>query len=98
MNENKTTISRISTIPDMIAVRTLEYWDGSKYMARLDKPSGKVLIDGIREAMRKKFAALKSMEQRKLALEWAAGKGQMLIAKTVRMSVDKYNRVEKIKE
>lgn len=82
----------------MIEVLTMEYWDGSKFMARLDKPSADNVIPKIRKVMQERLLNLPPMEQRRLALDWARGKGQMVLRKKVLMEEEDYNKVEKLKE
>ena len=89
-------ISSITT--KIIQVAKLAYWDGSKFMARLDKPDSLDVLARIRVTMKARFANLSPMDQRKLAREWSEGKGCMVVRKVVHMREEEYNKSEKLKE
>lgn len=81
-----------------IKVMKMEYWDGQKFMARLDKPDAQQVMERIRVVMKAKFMSLPALEQRALAKDWTRGSGHMVVRRTVRMTEEEYNRSEKIKD
>ncbi len=82
----------------MIRVMKIEYWDGSKFMARLDRPDSSKVLSNIRVKMKTQFMSLSIMEQRKLARQWGQGKGRMVSRRMVNMSENEYNKSEKLKD
>jgi len=84
--------------PEMIKVVKLTYWDGSKYMARLDRPNSLQALTRVRSVMKARFASLSPMKQRALVRNWSQGNGKMVVRKVVRMSEDEYNKSDKVKD
>ena len=84
--------------PAMIEVMKMEYWDGSKFMARLDKPDTNRVLVAIRAVMKARFLSLPPLKQRELSLNWSHGKGRMVNRRIVHMSEDEYNKSDKLKD
>ena len=93
-NEMKSVFSS----PAIIKVLKMEYWDGSKYMARLDKPDTPQVLRNIQAVMKARFLSLPHLEQRKLPFNWSHKKGQMVNRKIVRMTEAEYNKSDKLKD
>lgn len=84
--------------PAIIEVMKMEYWDGSKFMARLDKSDTNQVISRIQAVMKARFLSLSPLKQRELSLNWSRGKGKMVSSRTVRMSEEEYNKSDKLKD